>query len=246
MTGYRREWLLLARLPAAPTARWAQNPEREPETRMSSRLGRTGAARSPLRRRTDRERFTGLRPVLWIALGVLLLDWATKAAVVARLPLGTLVEVVPDRVALWHVQNPAMILGLFGELPLRSRQVLAVLLGVTTAGLLVQVLRRAHRLLPVRRRWAWCFGGLLAGGMLGNLGERAVHWSVTDFLSFRWGAVWLPPGNVADLAVVASLPFALLVVLFELEARSLRGTGVARRTAPPSATPASAAAESRS
>jgi lipoprotein signal peptidase len=177
------------------------------------------------RRRTDREPHPGLRPVLWIAVAVFVADWATKAAITARLPVGSMVEVVPERVAFWHVRNPAMILGLFGDLPLAGRQALAVLLGATAAALLVQVLRRAHRLLPARRPWAWLFGGLLAGGMVGNLGERAVHWSVTDFLSFRWGAFWLPPGNVADLAVVASIPIALLVVLFELEARSLRGTG---------------------
>src|SRR5690606_4325712 len=82
---------------------------------------------------------------------------------------------------------------------------------------------RAHRLLPRRRPWAWLFSGLLLGGMLGNLGERSLHWWVTDFLSFRWGPYWLPPGNVADLAIVTSLPIAILVILFEVEARAMRG-----------------------
>jgi lipoprotein signal peptidase len=187
------------------------------------------------RRRTDGERHDGIRTILWVAAAVLLLDWSTKALVAWRVPVGRMVELVPDRVALWHIQNPAMILGLFGGLPLVWRQALAVLLGVTAAVLLVQVLTRAKRLLPHRRRWAWTFGGLVFGGMVGNLGERAVHWTVTDFLSFRWGSIWLPPGNIADLAIVSAIPLALAVIIFELEARSLRGTGTARDRRPAAA-----------
>ncbi len=81
------------------------------------------------------------------------------------------------------------------------------------------------RLLPERRPWAWVFVGLLCGGMVGNLGERALHWWVTDFLSFRWGSLWLPPGNVADLAIIASIPVSFLVIAFEIEARAGRGSG---------------------
>jgi lipoprotein signal peptidase len=117
-----------------------------------------------------------------------------------------------------------MILGLFGNLPLIWRQVIAVLLAVVGLTLLRQVLTRAHRLLPRRRPWAWAFAGLVLGGMLGNLGERALHWGVTDFLSFRYGRIWLPPGNVADLAIFLSIPISGLFIAFEIEARSMRSS----------------------
>jgi lipoprotein signal peptidase len=61
--------------------------------------------------------------------------------------------------------------------------------------------------------------------MLGNLGERVVHWGVTDFISFRWGDYWLPPGNVADLALFLAMPLAVLVILFEFIGRSRRAAG---------------------
>ena len=65
--------------------------------------------------------------------------------------------------------------------------------------------------------------------MLGNLGERAVHWGVTDYLSFRWGDLWLPPGNVADLALFLSSPSPALVIAFELRGpRRSGGRGPAR------------------
>lgn len=173
------------------------------------------------RRSTDREPNRGWR---WVALGIVvvaLLDWGTKYLVASTIPLEEMV-VLGDRVALWHVRNDALILGLFGDLELAARKLVAVVLGVAAVGLLVSVIMRSHRLLPGRRRWAWGFAGLLGGGMVGNLGERVLHWWVTDFLSFRWGDLWLPPGNVADLAIVLSLPLSLAVIAFELEARSLR------------------------
>jgi signal peptidase II len=179
-------------------------------------------ADAPRRRRTDREPRLGWRPVLAVALVVALLDWSTKYLIASRIAVDQLVVVWQGRVAFWHVHNPALVLGLFGDLPLGARKVIAGLLGLTALVVLVEVVSRSHRLLPRRRPWAWLFGGLVLGGMMGNLGERALHWWVTDFLSFRWGEIWLPPGNVADLAILCSIPLAGLVIAFELEARRLR------------------------
>jgi signal peptidase II len=156
-----------------------------------------------------------------IAAAVALLDWGTKAAVAGAVPLGGF-RVVHDRVALWHVRNPAMILGLWGDFPLPVRQVIAVCAAVVSAVLLVQIMGRGHRFSHRERPWAWLFVGLVTGGMLGNLGERAVHWGVTDYLSLRWGDVWLPPGNVADLALFLSIPLALPVIFFEAAGRLRR------------------------
>jgi signal peptidase II len=162
-----------------------------------------------------------------IALSVAFLDWSVKLAVVRSLPLDSFHPVWPGRVALWHVRNPAMMLGLWDSLPLASRKAIAVLAAVIALAVLSELIGRGHRLPPGRREWAWLFIGLAFGGMLGNLGERAVHWGVTDYLSLHWGGIWLPPGNVADLALFRSIPLALLVIDFELRARARRGRGAA-------------------
>lgn len=187
------------------------------------RVEGNGEGELPLRRRTDREPNRGWPRVVMIAAGVAIVDWVTKALIVAYVPLNEMVIVWDDRLAFWHVQNPALILGLLGNSNLALRKAVTVLLGLAAITLLLQVVSRSHRLLPHRRRWAWLFVGLLTGGMLGNLGERTLHWWVTDFISFRWDPYWLPPGNIADLAILSSLPVALLVVLFEFEARAQRG-----------------------
>lgn len=154
----------------------------------------------------------------------MLLDWISKALVAASIPPDTLVEVIPRRFALWHVRNDAMMLGLWGDLPLGARWMIAALSALLALLVLVQIIDRGHRLDARHRPWAWAFVGLALGGMAGNLGERAVHWWVTDFLSFRWGEFWLPPGNVADLALFLSFPLVIPVVVFELRSRARRGT----------------------
>lgn len=174
------------------------------------------------RRATDGEPNRGWIPAGLLALSVALLDWATKWYVAQRVPLRGFEEVWTDRIALWHVRNDAMILGLYGNLPLASRQVIAIACAVLGALLLFEIVTRGHRLPPHRRKWAWIFFGLAFGGMLGNLGERALHWGVTDYLSLRIGGIWLPPGNVADLAIFASIPVSVVVIVFEIQARMQR------------------------
>ncbi|HEU4456816.1 MAG TPA: signal peptidase II [Longimicrobium sp.] len=173
------------------------------------------------RRRTDHEPNRGWIPILAWAVPIALFDWATKWAVVQTIRLEEL-RVISDRVALWHVKNPALVLGLHGDLPIVVRKVMVSIYATIAVLLLIAVLTRGHRLLPHRRKWAWLFLGMVAGGMLGNLGERVLHWGVTDFLSFRWGDIWLPPGNIADLSIILAMPVAMFVLLFELEARALR------------------------
>jgi lipoprotein signal peptidase len=185
---------------------------------QGERRGQRGGGR----RRTDFERNRGWMPAVAIALVVAVLDWTTKAIVARRVPLEEMVVVWEGRLAFWHVKNPAMILGLYGNLPLGTRKVIAVLSAILAATLLLEVIGRGHRLPPNRRIWAWIFVGLSSGGMLGNLGERAWHWGVTDFLSLGWGDLWLPPGNVADLAIFLSIPLAFVVIAFELQARAQR------------------------
>lgn len=174
------------------------------------------------RRRTDHEPNRGWKPAVSLAISIALLDWAVKYWVAQRVPLGTLEVVWERRLALWHVRNPAMILGLYGSLPIEARVAIASISGLLAFLLLFEVISRGHRLPPRRRKWAWTFVGLAFGGMLGNLGERVIHWGVTDYLSIGWGDLWLPPGNIADLSILLSLPVAMVVVWFELQARANR------------------------
>jgi signal peptidase II len=190
--------------------------------------------RSPGRRSTDHEPVQGWIPPTLIALGVALIDWTSKLLISLTIPMDDLREVIPGRLAFWHVRNPAMVLGLWQNFPLGTRKAIAVVAAVLGAVVLLQIIGRGHRFPRSHRGWAWLFVGLVLGGMLGNLGERVVHWGVTDFISFRWGDYWLPPGNLADLALFLSMPLCIPVILFEFWGRG-------RRAPEPAAEPAAGA-----
>ena len=198
---------------------------------MQRLLGRLMAQRrtvvrpgeSPGRRESDRRPLRGWIPALVVGLCIALADWLTKWAVASSMGEGAFREVIDGRVALWHVRNPAMILGLWENLPLGARKVLAVVAALLGLLVLLQIVGRAHRLPRAHRAWAWAFVGMVLGGMLGNLGERLIHWGVTDYLSIRWGEYWMPPGNLADLSLFLSIPLAVPVVAFELLGRARRG-----------------------
>jgi len=211
-------------LRAAPTVRPSNHPVRRVARRA---LGHRRTAhhpdRSPGRRASDREPPSGLLVPLLIALGVAALDWTTKLLISLTIPMDELREVIPGRLAFWHVRNPAMALGLWQGLPLGGRKAIALVAAVLGTVVLLQIVGRGHRFPRSHRGWAWLFVGLVLGGMLGNLGERAVHWGVTDFISFRWGAYWLPPGNLADVALFLAMPLCIPVILFEFIGRSRRG-----------------------
>lgn len=206
-----------------------------PESRQPIRISRASALRFPLeiRRRNPRRRGSdhqpqrGLRVTLLITAAVALADWSSKAAIIAFLPRGGFTELVPDRLALWHVRNQAMVLGLWSDLPLATRQSMALLAALLAVLLLIEIVPRTHRFSASEQRWAWLFAGCAFGGMLGNLGERLVHRGVTDFLSFGWNGIWLPPGNIADIALLLSFPLALPVFFFEMNGRARRGSGAA-------------------
>jgi len=191
---------------------------------MAQRRTDHRAGASPGRRAADYEPIRGWRPALFIALGIALVDWAIKIAIIATMPIGHFRQVIDGAVALWHVRNPAMILGLWANFPLGGRKLLAAVAAVVAVLVLLQIVGRAHRLPGNQRRWAWVFVGLVLGGMMGNLGERLIHWGVTDYLSFRWGDYWLPPGNVADVALFLSVPLSIPVIVFEMMGRARRGT----------------------
>jgi signal peptidase II len=86
-----------------------------------------------------------------------------------------------------------------------SGTVVLVAVGVAMAGLL------AYFMAHMRKPWLWLPVGMVFGGALGNLADRARIDGVTDFID---PVLW-PAFNVADMAIVVGV----LGVLYLAEAR---------------------------
>jgi signal peptidase II len=149
------------------------------------------------------------------ALMVILLDQATKAAVVRALSLYETVPVIPGFFNLVHIRNPGIAFGLLSHLG--SAWSSLVLSAVTTAAIVLLVLWFA-RLRNEDRRAAIGLS-LVIGGAVGNLIDRVRLGEVVDFLDLYVGSFHWPAFNVADSAVTVGTIWLALSILFAPSAK---------------------------
>ena len=131
------------------------------------------------------------------ALAVIAADQLTKALVRSGLEIGEQRDLVLG-VDLVHVRNSGVAFGFLAGGG-------AVLVAGTAIALLALLVFFA---LNSGRRLVWLPTGLLLGGALGNLLDRAHQGHVTDFIKFPH----FPAFNVADMAITVGV-LALVYVL---------------------------------
>jgi signal peptidase II len=128
---------------------------------------------------------------------VVALDQATKQAAVASIDRGEQVNVFLG-LDLTYSRNTGVA---FGALQ-GGGLLVGVLIGIALATLAAYFALRAE--MP----WLWLPVGLLAGGALGNLADRARDGAVIDFID---PVAW-PAFNLADAAIVVGVLALLYVV----------------------------------
>ena len=136
---------------------------------------------------------------------VVALDQATKQLADSRIARGDDVSVFPG-LALTNTRNTGVAFGAFEG----GGVVVGILIGLSLALLLGYFL--VHREMP----WLWLPVGMLLGGALGNLADRAREGAVIDFID---PVAW-PAFNVADTCIVVGV-FALLYVVEGRQRRRL-------------------------
>jgi signal peptidase II len=147
--------------------------------------------------------------VLLLAGAVVALDQISKAIVLGRLPLGVQIPVVDGLLALTLVLNPGLAFGLLGSVPPAWRWMVAALSLVALAVLA----RVALRVLPAGG-WAGRLSiGLIFGGAVGNLVDRARFGAVVDFVDVHWRGWHWPAFNVADSAITVGVALLALRLL---------------------------------
>src|SRR5579875_1733857 len=149
------------------------------------------AARAPATRRA-----LAILRVAGIIAAVLIVDRITKHAVQTGIAVGDVHKFMPG-VNLVDVRNSGVAFGFF------SGGGVLVLVLAALGALLV------YFLLHPNRPGLWVPTGMLIGGALGNLIDRLVNGSVTDFIKLPY---W-PAFNVSDIAIT----FGVLALLYVLE-----------------------------
>jgi signal peptidase II len=150
-----------------------------------------------------------LIPFLIAAL-VLALDQLTKWQIKAHVTAWDTLTVIPKFFNIVHAENPGVAFGLLADASGAWRD--TILIGLSAAVLLFIssiLLRPVHS--GIARNWMVRIGlALVLGGALGNLFDRIVNGTVTDFVEVYAGTHYFPAFNVADSSITVGAGLLLL------------------------------------
>jgi signal peptidase II len=151
-----------------------------------------------------------------VALLVFSLDQASKYWIAhSGLPYGAYpphggIEVIPGFFSIVYNTNAGAAWGI-----LSGHRAILVLTGIAAIAAIF-VFRKS---LGIRGRFMQALFGLIVGGISGNLLDRALFGSVTDFLDLHLGGLYRwPTFNVADSAMVVGVALYVIASLFHREA----------------------------
>jgi signal peptidase II len=148
-------------------------------------------------------------PWLWFVLAVLAVDQLTKFAVERFTSLGSLRVVIPGFFNLVHTNNPGVAFGLLADS--ESPWMTSLLIAFSTAVMvfLVWLLVTGH----AGARLGQAGMALILGGAAGNVTDRLLRRSVTDFIDIHLRSHHWYTFNVADSAIVIGAGMVLLELI---------------------------------
>jgi signal peptidase II len=157
-----------------------------------------------------------LKPFLISAL-IFLLDRVTKIAVRNRVGFMDNIPVIPGFFSIVHSENPGAAFGMFADSTSPLRPFFLVVLSLVVMGFISMMLLKPG----LSAGWPMRIGlALVLGGAMGNVFDRVLAGTVTDFLEFYFGSYTFAAFNVADSAI--SVGAVLLLIDMWLGARRER------------------------
>ncbi|HLJ46464.1 MAG TPA: signal peptidase II [Bryobacteraceae bacterium] len=144
-----------------------------------------------------------------IAGAIFILDRLSKWLIKTHVSLWETHRIIPGFFNIIHTENPGVAFGLFADStgPLRSLILIGLSAGVLV--LITWVLLRSPR--DERPSWILRIGlALVLGGAMGNLFDRVVRGTVTDFVEIYADDHYFPAFNVADSGITVGA--ALLII----------------------------------
>jgi len=154
-----------------------------------------------------------------VASAVFVLDYFTKWIIRAHMGAWDTLSVIPGLFNIVHTENPGIAFGLLADVSGPWRDVFLIGFSVTVLLVISTVLlRRDPRgtYSPLLRSGL----GFVLGGALGNLFDRIVHGTVTDFAEVHAAQHYFPAFNVADSAITVGACLLLLDMWRTRERRS--------------------------
>lgn len=147
--------------------------------------------------------------LLLISLIVFILDRASKLWIVAHIPSGQDIRVIPGFFHLTHVYNNGAAFSLFADTPSPDKvRWMLIAFSVIAMLIVAGVLWKTGRVVNATSIAL----ALILGGAAGNLYDRLFSRYVIDFLAFNVFGYHYPDFNIADSCIVIGAALLLLEV----------------------------------
>jgi signal peptidase II len=157
---------------------------------------------------------------IWITLGAFVADRATKFAIERMTPLGYRHVYIPQFLSIVHTSNPGIAFGFFADSPSRWTSVALCVAALIVCILLTWFLLSGNAGAALGRAGV----ALVLGGALGNLFDRVIHSSVTDFIYVQFHAHDWPAFNLADSAItIGAVLIGIELVFMQKRATAMEG-----------------------
>ena len=145
-----------------------------------------------------------------IALTVFVLDRATKLVIESYVSFYDTIPVIPGVFNIVHSKNRGAAFGILADSDSEWRGFFLIGVSVVVLAFLLVLLWQPSRAgMQHNRMLAWGLS-LVLGGALGNVYDRVMYGSVTDFLQVFLGSYEWPSFNVADSAIVVGAGLLLI------------------------------------
>jgi signal peptidase II len=145
-----------------------------------------------------------------VSLAVLVLDQWTKHLAETSLAGRPPLTLVPGVLDLVHVENTGVAFGLFAAGSSTFGVLSLTVLGLVALGLVLYYFLRT----PETNRGILFSLALILGGAVGNLVDRVMSGSVTDFIDVYVGTYHWPTFNTADSAITVGIVLLAFDALF--------------------------------
>ena len=155
-----------------------------------------------------------LLPYYWVTLIIIILDQVSKYIVRNSLEMGEIIKITPKFIWLTYVQNTGAAFSFSFGSPQLNR-ILFIIISIFATGLIVYLSAKS------KNKYEVLSFALILGGAIGNLTDRILLGSVTDFvwcdfpdiIMTRW-----PVFNVADSSIVIAIVLMIATTIFQKEA----------------------------
>ena len=145
-----------------------------------------------------------MKKLYGFALTTILFDQLIKNGLLFFMSFGQSITVIPNFFSITLIGNTGAAFSI-----LSSNTLLLIVISVVVLNLIYFFLIKGKKLNDFEQ----ISYGLLIGGIIGNLIDRALHMQVIDYLDFTFFGYNFPVFNLADIAIVISMVFIGIQVI---------------------------------